>query len=166
MIAFDCPISPSIRRVYETSCVARHGQPEALVMGEDEMQAERCPDCHANPGQLHEWDCDVEQCPSCGGQLISCSCGDETPPDERMPWTGRWPGVAECREFGWHSKSVPGVGYVPCDAGDEGDAEDLNRLRKSARWDRLEKRFVRQGSPDPSGQDAEDGSIGMPAGLY
>ncbi len=128
------------------------------------MQINRCPDCHANPGQLHEWDCDVEQCPSCGGQFISCPCEDETPRADRLPWTGLWPGVAECREYGWHAKSVPGVGYVPCDAGDTGAAADLNRLRNSARWDRTEKRFVREASPDQFRQEADDVSIGTPPG--
>jgi len=33
-----------------------------------------CHDCGVEEGQLHEWGCDVEVCPFCGRQLISCDC--------------------------------------------------------------------------------------------
>ena len=38
---------------------------------------ERCHDCGAKRGQYHHANCDVEQCPVCGGQLISCGCDAE-----------------------------------------------------------------------------------------
>jgi hypothetical protein len=31
-------------------------------------------DCAAKEGQLHRLGCDMERCPFCGGQLISCKC--------------------------------------------------------------------------------------------
>jgi len=34
----------------------------------------RCPDCNVVPGGRHHCNCDQEQCPQCGGQLISCDC--------------------------------------------------------------------------------------------
>jgi len=34
----------------------------------------RCHDCNAKEGQYHELGCDMERCPFCGGQLISCDC--------------------------------------------------------------------------------------------
>jgi hypothetical protein len=38
------------------------------------VKRERCGDCHALEGQYHELGCDLERCPFCGGQLISCDC--------------------------------------------------------------------------------------------
>jgi hypothetical protein len=34
----------------------------------------RCSDCNVMPGGVHHPNCDQEQCPKCGGQLISCDC--------------------------------------------------------------------------------------------
>lgn len=31
-----------------------------------------CSDCNAGPGQPHHPGCDVERCPSCGGQMLGC----------------------------------------------------------------------------------------------
>ena len=103
---------------------------------------DRCPDCDAGPGEVHEIGCDIEQCPYCGHQLISCDCTRRPPLDDRMPWPGTWPGVAECREFGWYARLVPGRGWVSCGPEEEGATEDLNRLHVEATWDRAEKRFV------------------------
>ncbi len=35
-----------------------------------------CHDCGAVKGQYHDFGCDVERCPVCGGQLIYCECHD------------------------------------------------------------------------------------------
>ncbi len=32
----------------------------------------RCHDCNIKHGEVHHWGCDVERCPICGLQLISC----------------------------------------------------------------------------------------------
>lgn len=39
-----------------------------------------CHDCAVGDGQLHVSGCDVEECPRCGGQSISCDCPDEEEP--------------------------------------------------------------------------------------
>ncbi len=49
---------------------------------EDDWGASRgpCHDCAAAAGQYHYIGCDVERCPLCKGQAISCNCdydGDE-----------------------------------------------------------------------------------------
>jgi len=33
-----------------------------------------CHDCKVKEGELHVPGCDMERCPFCGGQLISCAC--------------------------------------------------------------------------------------------
>ncbi len=37
----------------------------------------RCHDCGIVHGKRHHPGCDVERCPRCEGQLISCGCLDE-----------------------------------------------------------------------------------------
>jgi len=39
--------------------------------------AQRCPDCGVKGGGLHHPGCDMERCPKCEGQLITCGCLDK-----------------------------------------------------------------------------------------
>ena len=102
---------------------------------------QNCPDCGVPPGEMHRPDCDIEQCPNCGRQLLTCGCqpGQRA---VRLAWTGHYPGVAECMEFGWYAKLVPGVGWVACAADEPGSMEDLNRLAMEAEWDPLGMRYI------------------------
>ena len=43
---------------------------------------ERCEDCGSRRGRLHHLGCDLEECPRCRGQLLSCGCGDAFEGDE------------------------------------------------------------------------------------
>ena len=36
----------------------------------------KCHDCYCPHGTLHHPGCDQERCAVCGGQAISCGCGD------------------------------------------------------------------------------------------
>lgn len=36
-----------------------------------------CHDCGATKGQFHHPGCDMEECPECHGQAISCACYSE-----------------------------------------------------------------------------------------
>lgn len=46
----------------------------------------RCGDCGARQGNHHHLGCDLERCPRCGWQLVSCSCSDLD--DERSSLVG------------------------------------------------------------------------------
>jgi len=39
-----------------------------------ESLPDHCHDCNVRKGQFHVPGCDMEKCPRCGEQLISCSC--------------------------------------------------------------------------------------------
>jgi hypothetical protein len=105
---------------------------------------ERCPDCQVGVGVEHSDGCDVARCMDNGGQRLACSafqetrhagyCGDDT-------WSGYWPGVMECEEFGWWSRMAPGVGWQSFDFWFPGAAHDLNRLVLEGVWDREARRW-------------------------
>ena len=46
--------------------------------------ARRCHDCGARPRNYHHLGCDMERCPCCSGQLISCGCWDDEWGDEPL----------------------------------------------------------------------------------
>ncbi len=41
-----------------------------------------CGDCGVPMGGVHHHGCDLEQCPACDGQAITCGCRDEKEDDE------------------------------------------------------------------------------------
>ena len=105
------------------------------------LLSKSCFDCGCKAGYQHKDGCDVERCPDCGGQMISCGCEGEIEMP-RIPWSGEWPGLRECREFGWYAKLVRGKGWTACDKSDEGASENLNRLCFDAKWDKATARFI------------------------
>ena len=45
----------------------------------------RCHDCGVSEGEVHMYGCDMEVCPFCGGQLLSCGCSDKYDTRGRYP---------------------------------------------------------------------------------
>lgn len=50
------------------------GQMNPLTFSPEINQSDGCRDCGIMAGGFHHPGCDVEACPKCGGQLISCRC--------------------------------------------------------------------------------------------
>lgn len=109
----------------------------------DENTADNaCPDCGVDVDEEHIPGCDVERCPECGRQRLLCGCPEELP---SLPWTGEWPGKAECQDFGWWAIRNPnGPGWISVPAGTAGATEDLNRLYRDATWDKDQRRWVKK----------------------
>jgi len=110
-----------------------------------------CPDCDVHPGTSHEDGCDVARCMATGGQMLQCDGRDEEYPCAEHDcgedvWTGRWPGDAECEEFGWwvQDRCSERVGFVPCAPDAPGAMADLNRLVIHAEWDPSARRWQRR----------------------
>lgn len=129
----------------------------------------KCHDCGVLPGDLHKLGCDVERCPYCGHQLISCDCEgkDAWIKKNRLPWTGLWPGEEEAIEFDLWCRWIPTPGFEEnkekyglqeafrrlgsrgigrwqvCTKDTPGARPDLNRLHDVGIWDRKKKRFVK-----------------------
>jgi hypothetical protein len=45
---------------------------------------ERCGDCNVPKGAVHHHGCDLEQCPNCYSQALSCGCMDDCAPGETI----------------------------------------------------------------------------------
>jgi hypothetical protein len=48
----------------------------------DEAIGDKCSNCGVPTGFLHMLPCDLEQCPYCQGQALSCDCSYEKRPGE------------------------------------------------------------------------------------
>jgi hypothetical protein len=64
-----------------TPVITSEGVFQPIPFGKERIRswrAARCGDCGVPPGALHHRGCDLEECPACRGQLISCGCiGDD-----------------------------------------------------------------------------------------
>jgi hypothetical protein len=72
-----------------------------------------CGDCGTKEGQLHILGCDMERCPFCGNQLISCQCGYKKLGIDVSP--GSWAyshGLTETQQEDW-KKLLSDKGRIP-----------------------------------------------------
>lgn len=99
-----------------------------------------CPDCAVKPGEFHQLGCDVARCADTGIQRLANSCRTTSC---NTRWSGIWPGILECQEYGWYAKWSLETGWVRCDKDDPQGGEDLNRLHVECNWDRALQRMVR-----------------------
>ncbi len=64
----------------------RSGEPVAMIplrRASRRAGGRRCGDCGVKPGGFHHLGCDLQRCPVCRGQMLSCGCRfDEDGPDE------------------------------------------------------------------------------------
>ena len=63
----------------------------------------------------------------CGGQALGCVGFDPNDPG-REPWTGKWPGEADCERLGYF-------------VNDNRDFPDLDRLFRECDWNRERQRW-------------------------
>lgn len=52
----------------------QHGIDKSVIPDIPNLKLRNCGDCGVAPGALHHPGCDMEQCPRCSGQSISCNC--------------------------------------------------------------------------------------------
>ncbi len=50
------------------------GEVRAMIPFKSDDPEDRCHDCNVKSGGIHHVGCNVEECPSCGGQVINCPC--------------------------------------------------------------------------------------------
>lgn len=98
---------------------------------------ENCPDCNAGLNEFHGENCDVARCAVSGIQLFSCCVFDTSEIHEciNTTWSGYWPGIEECFEYGLFAWFCPNVGFIPCGPEHPEAICDLNRLIVRYRWD-------------------------------
>jgi len=111
-----------------------------------------CPDCDMAIGEYHLSNCESEQCPRCGGQLLSCGCEFDWYHFSKIPWRGLLPGVAECREYGLYARLLPGKGWTPCAKSDHGATEDLKRLFTEGQWDIKKQKWLIKFAPESAAE--------------
>lgn len=161
---------------------------DPLDQPEDVAYVHACNDCGAEVGEEHDDGCDVARCLAFGSQRIQCGPGSRLVPVGHLlgggvevihvfdghgcgrdVWTGQWPGVAECVEFGWWAVFVPhgNPSWRRVPAGTAGAHPDLNRLAVEAMWDAGRGRWVLPDvtgefeCPDSPGRDSSESPLTM-----
>lgn len=102
-----------------------------------------CPDCAAAVGEPHKGGCDIERCPECGLQRLTCCCITDLPD---LPWTGEFPGVAEAKALGLWCVWDKGH-WQECDKDDPRALADINKLHTHYAWDKTTRLWVKRDTP-------------------
>ena len=123
-------------------------------------RTDRCPDehCRAPIGTEHTRDCHVAICLHTGAQRLPHTEDPPADPDHDcglQTWTGYPPGSVEAAAHGlWvrpaTAADTPFTGWLPCQPGDPGARPDLDRVMRSATWDRRRQVY------DITTEDARD----------
>ena len=93
----------------KTTCWKNGKEFERVKYGYEEedwgANSHPCGDCNVEKGEYHVPGCDVEGCPSCGGQAIGCECSSSRLPKKpAKPFSKREQGIVEARRLfqWWH----------------------------------------------------------------
>jgi len=112
-----------------------------------------CGDCATELGELHKDGCDVERCPRCGGQFISCRCIYEI---HGMNWNtlqrdhpdiyrdGPTAEMEARYDKEWGARRMPWTGHWPGDSEASEYGISLNDLHTLCRWDVELQRWIRR----------------------
>lgn len=117
------------------------------------MSDKRCPDCNVEVGEVHTDHCDIETCPECGTQRMSCGCTSELP---AIPWKGKCEYVVAADEYGLYcyedsagyGKPEMNYGHIPCSKDHPEAHLDLNRVGDDCTWDKGQQKWVMQSEPE------------------
>lgn len=115
-----------------------------------------CGDCAAEIGELHKPGCDVERCPRCGHQAISCYCvyevsgmDPDTLEEDHPDIFKKGPTDEMCTRFDkeWAHRRIPWTGHWPGTQEAREYGIGLDGLSHYCRWDPDLQRWVKRPTP-------------------